>query len=592
MKLEHYGVIGDLHTTALIGSDGSIDWLCLPRFDASACFAALLGDENNGHWRIAPVGTVRRATQSYRADTLILETVFETGEGEVRVIDFMPPADGRHDVIRIVEGVRGRVVMETALTPRFGYGRTRPWIRRTHSEIHAVAGPDALALRTDVELASDDATIRGQFTLTAGQRCRFDLSWYPAHESPPPPLEPEEILRRTERFWHEWTGRCTYRGPYRDAVVRSLIVLKALTYHPTGGIVAAPTTSLPEQLGGVRNWDYRYCWLRDATLTLRAMMRSGYTGEAAAWGDWLLRAVAGDPAELQMLYGAAGERFLREIELPHLAGYEGARPVRVGNAAAEQFQLDVYGEILDATELKRELGLHTSEDAWSLQRQLVEFVAAHWQEPDEGIWEVRGGRRHFTHSKVMAWVALDRGVQAIEKHGLDGDLRRWREVRDEIHAAVCRDGYYAAQGVFTQYFGAQRIDASLLMMPLVGFLPASDPRMERTIRAIRDRLTKDGLVHRYHPHESSDVDGLPPGEGTFLPCSFWLVECLDRIGRGGEARRLFDQLLTLRTPLGLLAEEYDAGAKRLVGNFPQAFSHVALINAAHYLAEAAGPRDA
>lgn len=590
MKIEDYGFIGDMHTAALVGANGSIDWLCLPDFASGACFAALLGTEKNGRWQIAPVAEPTATRQRYRPNTLILETEFDTPEGTLRVIDCMPLSKPRADLIRIVEGVKGRVRVQTELIVRFDYGRTVPWVTRADGATRIVAGPSGLLLRTDVELHGEDLATRGEFTLAQGDRKTFVLTWYPSHEPAPGPLKAEEALKETEQFWRSWSAKCTYDGRWRDAVVRSLITLKALTYQPTGGIVAAATTSLPEQIGGVRNWDYRYCWLRDATFTLLAMMGAGYTTEAARWTDWLLRAVAGDPAQLQILYGVSGERMLPELELPDLPGYEGSRPVRVGNAAVDQFQLDVYGEIMDANHVKRQRGLKTSNDSWRVERHLIEFVVKNWRQPDEGIWEIRGPRRHFTHSKLMAWVAMDRAVKAVETFQLEGELERWRLVRDEIHRDVCEKGYHPELGVFTQYYGSDRLDASLLMMALVGFLPATDPRVEQTIDAIQRKLMRDGLVLRYHPEKSTDVDGLPPGEGTFLPCSFWLVDCLILLGRMAEAESLFERLLHIRTRLGLLSEEFDPVAKRLVGNFPQAFSHVALLNSAYNLAASCSRR--
>ncbi len=591
MKLEHYGFMGDLQTGALVGADGSIDWLCLPRFDADACFASLLGTPDNGRWRIAPVGAAG-GVQRYRPNTLVLETEFETPDGAVRIVDFMPPADGRHDVVRLVEGVRGRVAMEMTLAIRFDYGLTVPWVSRIDGGLKAVAGPNALVLRTEVATRGAELSTCAAFTIGAGEARSFVLTWHRSHEPAPGAIDARGALERTERYWRDWAGRCTYRGEWREQVVRSLITLKALTFAPTGGIVAAATTSLPERLGGVRNWDYRFCWLRDAALTLLAFMDAGYRDEAAAWSDWLVRAVAGDPGQLQMLYGVAGERRLPEVELSHLRGYEDSRPVRIGNAATTQFQLDVYGEVLDAAHLKREIGLPTSAEAWHVQRHLVDFVAAHWHEPDEGIWEPRGPRRHFTHSKVMAWVALDRGVKSVEQYGVAGDAERWRAVRDEIHADVCERGYDRERGVFTQSYGVKALDASLLMLPLLGFLPARDPRMKRTIHAIRDELTIGGLVYRYDPEHSEAFDGLPPGEGAFLPCSFWMVDCLYLLGEVDEARALFERLLGLCSPLGLLAEEYDTDARRLVGNFPQAFSHVGLVHSAQNLSRAIHPAEA
>jgi pentatricopeptide repeat protein len=564
---------------------GSIDWLCLPRFDAPACFAALLGAAENGCWSLGPEQPVRSSRQAYRSDTLILETSLQCAEGDVQIVDAMPTGQPHRRLIRKVGGIAGKVRMRTELRLAFDYGATRPWVRPTPDGVLAIAGPNAVLLRSAVSLRPTDDGAVAEFAISAGEEVSFELCWFPAHESPPAALDLQAALHATEMFWRDWVGRCHREGPWHKAVIRSLITVKALTYAPTGGVVAAATTSLPEKLGGVRNWDYRYCWLRDATLTLRALLHAGFTDEATQWGHWLLRAVAGDPADLQMLYGVAGERFLGEHELPHLRGYEGSRPVRIGNAATKQFQLDVYGEIMDATQLKRRLGLATSEDAWQVQRRLVNFVVEHWPKPDEGIWEVRGPRRQFTHSKVMAWVALDRGIEAVEDQGLEGEVDLWRKVRQEIHDTVCRDGFNARRGAFTQYFGSDRLDASLLMMPLVGFLPIDDPRVQGTVKAIREELMADGLVHRYHPDQSEDVDGLPPGEGTFLPCSFWMVDCLCRMGQVKEAEQLFERLLALRTPLGLLSEEYDLKAGRLVGNFPQIFSHVALLTSAWNLNE-------
>ncbi|ACB76609.1 glycoside hydrolase family 15 protein [Opitutus terrae] len=591
MNLECYGFIGDLHTCALVGVNGSVDWLCLPRADSQAVFAALLGDENNGCWRIAPREPAIRSGQSYQPDTLVLETEFETSSGVVRVIDCMPPGRSRRDLVRVVQGVRGSVPMALRLVIRMDYGRTIPWVRHADGGgMMAVAGPDAVVLRTNVPTHGEQLSTVAEFVVHEGDKVPFVLSWFPSHTPQPDPIDPLRALERTQLFWREWVSRCTYRGEWRDAVVRSLITLKGLTYAPTGGILAAATTSLPEQIGGVRNWDYRYCWLRDATFTLYSFMEAGYTEEAAAWGDWLLRAVAGDPAQLQIMFGAAGERTLTELELPHLAGFEGSRPVRIGNAASAQFQLDIYGEVLDAMHLARKVGLRLGPHSWSLQRHLVDFVVKNWREPDEGIWEIRGPRRHFTHSKVMAWVALDRAVKAIEQFDLPGDLEGWSRAREEIHTDVCEHGYNKQRQAFTQYYGADLLDASLLMMPLVGFLPARDPRVVGTVEAIQRELVQDGLVYRYHPLRSGNVDGLPPGEGAFLPCSFWLVDCLKLIGREREAHELFERLLGLRNGLGLLAEEYDPGHRRLVGNFPQAFSHIGLINSAQNLSRGAvGP---
>jgi GH15 family glucan-1,4-alpha-glucosidase len=584
VNLECYGFISDMHTCALVGLNGSIDWLCLPRADSNAVFAVLLGNERNGNWRIAPEEEPVRSRHAYRTDTLILETEFETGSGVVRVVDCMSPNGPHRHVVRVVEGVRGEVAMKMSLIIRMDYGRTVPWVRHApDGGVCAVAGPDGVMLRTPIETRGEDLSTVATFTVKAGEKYPFVLTWYPSHLPAPEPIDPFDALKKTEAYWTEWSARCTYKGEWRDAVVRSLITLKGLTFAATGGILAAATTSLPEFLGGVRNWDYRYCWLRDATFTLYSFMEAGYTDEACAWSDWLLRAVAGDPAQLQIMYGAAGERSLPEFELHHLGGYENSQPVRVGNAAATQFQLDVYGEVMDAMHLARKVGLRTGEDSWSLQRHLVDFVVRSWKEPDEGIWEIRGPRRHFTHSKIMAWVAVDRAVKAVENFQMKGDVDLWRATRQAIHADVCANGFHPGIGAFTQYYGSELLDSSLLMLPLVGFLPATDPRVVSTIEVIQRELVSDGLVYRYHPMRSADVDGLPPGEGAFLPCSFWLVDCLQLIGRKKEARVFFDRLLGLRNDLGLLAEEYEPTVRRLVGNFPQAFSHVGLINSAQNL---------
>lgn len=583
MKIEDYGFIGNMRTAALIGRDGSMDWLSVPRFDSNACMAALLGEKANGCWQIAPRGEEELGAQRYWPDTLILETEFKRPEGTVRVIDFMPPHSKYREVIRIVEGVKGSVDLKMCLILRFDYGRTVPWLWKDAEGLNAVAGPDALILRTPVATHGEHLSTVAEFTVAEGERTWFVLTWHPSHEGPPPPIDPFRALSQTELYWREWCSRCTYTGEWREPVVRSLLTLKALTFAPTGGIMAAATTSLPEQLGGVRNWDYRFCWIRDATFTLFAMMEAGYTDESRAWTEWLLRAVAGDPSQLQIMYGAAGERGLPELELKHLHGYEGSRPVRIGNAAADQFQLDVYGELMDAMHLARHVGIRTGANSWRLQLHLLEFVEKHWSEPDEGIWEIRGPRRHFTHSKVMAWVAVDRGVKAIEEYNLEGDLERWKKLRQAIFDDVCAHGYDEARASFMQYYGSDQLDASLLMIPLVGFLPPKDPRVVGTVRAIQRDLMMGGLVHRYHPTQSGSVDGLPPGEGAFLPCTFWLVDCLHLMGETSEARKLFHRLLDLRNGLGLLSEEYDPKQRRLVGNFPQAFSHVALVNSAQNL---------
>ena len=583
MKLEDYGFVGDTHTGALIGRNGSLDWLCMPRFDSDACFAALLGSEENGCWQICTKEAALDVHQSYRDETLVLETVFTVANGAVRLIDFMPPRGKYRDVVRIVEGIEGRVDMEMKLIIRFDYGMTIPWVKQTCDGLTAVGGPNALILRSDVPTFGKDLSTRSNFSVSKGDRKSFVLTWHPSHLPCPEPVQAWHALVETENYWREWAERCTYRGEWRDAVVRSLLTLKALTYAPTGGIMAALTTSLPEQLGGIRNWDYRFCWLRDATFTLHSLMLAGYTEEAAAWSNWLLRAVAGDPAQLQIMYGAAGERRLTENELSHLPGYENSAPVRLGNAASEQFQLDVYGEIMGAMHLAREAKIDADPVHWSLQRHLVDFVEANWTQPDEGIWEIRGPRRHFTHSKVMAWVAIDRAVCAVEEFGLEGDVGRWRKLRQTIHDEVCERGFHPGRKAFTQFYGSDKLDASLLMIPLVGFLPATDDRVRSTVERIEEELMSDGCVLRYHPDDSASVDGLPPGEGAFLPCSFWLVNCLHLVGREKDAKEMFQRLLNARTSLGLLAEEYDTAHGRLVGNFPQAFSHVSLINTARRL---------
>jgi GH15 family glucan-1,4-alpha-glucosidase len=584
-RIEDYALIGDLQTAALVSREGSIDWLCFPRFDSGACFAALLGDAENGRWLLEPNEAVHGLTRRYRHETLILETDWETRDGAVRVIDFMPPRETMPDVVRIVEGLRGTVRMRTELVIRFDYGSIVPWVRRldgTNTRI-AVAGPDGLFLRTPVEVRGENMRTVAEFTVEQGQRIPFALTWSPSYAPWPKQIDPEQALRDTEDFWTDFCDRCRFEGAWHDELHRSLIVLKALTYAPTGGIVAAPTTSLPEWIGGVRNWDYRYCWLRDATLTLLAFLQADYVDEARDWRLWLLRAAAGDPADLQIMYGVAGERRLTELELPWLKGYEDSSPVRIGNAASGQLQLDVYGEVLDALYQARVHGLGQSDEAWALQKKLLEYLETGWTQPDEGIWEIRGPRRHFTHSKVMCWVAFDRAVRAVEEQGLDGPVDRWRKIRDEIHNEVCRKGYDAKLASFVQSYGSKELDASLLLIPLVGFLPAEDERVAETIDAIQRTLMRDGLVLRYLTHEEG-VDGLPPGEGVFLPCSFWLVDCLELLGRHDEAHALFERLLGLANDVGLIAEEYDPESKRLLGNFPQAFTHLTLVNSAFNLA--------
>jgi GH15 family glucan-1,4-alpha-glucosidase len=587
--IEDYALIGDTHTAGLVSRDGSIDWLCLPRFDSPACFAALLGDRANGRWLLAPAGGVREVRRRYQGDTLVLETEYRTDEGIVRVVDCMPPRQWDPDVARVVEGVRGRVPMRMELTIRFDYGSIVPWVRQVDGALHAIAGPDSVWLRTPVPVRGENWTTLADFTVAEGERIPFMLTWHASHRPAPRRIDPVRALGDAEAWWGAWASHLDYAGGWQDAVIRSLLTLKALTYAPTGGIVAAPTTSLPEQLGGVRNWDYRYCWLRDATFTLSALMLAGLAEEARAWREWLLRAVAGQPRQMQILYGVAGERRVTEQELDWLGGYEGSRPVRLGNAAVHQFQLDVFGEIMDTLHLGRHIGLESDEAAWDLQQALLEFLESSWREPDEGIWEIRGPRRHFTHSKVMAWVALDRAIKAVELMGHDGPADRWRAVRRELHDEVCREGYDSRRDSFVQYYGADHLDASLLQIPLVGFLPADDPRVKGTVAAIQRELMVDGLVHRYPPEGSQSVDGLPPGEGTFLACTFWLADNLALMGRREEALAIFERLLSLRNDVGLLAEEFDPASGRQLGNFPQAFSHVALVNSANYLSEGPTP---
>lgn len=587
LPLEDYALIGDTYTTALVGKDGSIDWLCWPRFDSDACFAALLGDERNGRWRIAPTAPVLSVRRRYVPGTLVLETDFETADGAVRVIDFMPPRDQVPDVVRIVQGLRGHVPMRMEASLRFGYGDRNPWLRSTPHGISAKAGPDATQLHSRIPMRIADGSISADFTVAEREQIPFVLTWFRSHEHPPRSVDPFQALEGTRSWWRKWTERCAYQGPWREAVLRSLITLKALTYTPTGGIVAAPTTSLPEQLGGARNWDYRYCWLRDATLTLMTLLQAGYTDEAMAWRDWLLRAVAGEPEELQIMYGVAGERRLSEMELPWLSGYAHSRPVRVGNGAVNQLQLDVFGEVMDCLHQARNCGVPPEEESWDLQRHLLHFIEKSWQQPDDGIWEVRGGRKQFTHSKIMAWVAVDRAVKSAELYKLEGPLDEWRALRSRIHAQVCEQGFDPKRNTFVQAYGSRDLDASLLMIPRVGFLPPEDPRVRGTVEAIQRELCHGGFVHRYDTH--SGADGLPPGEGVFLACSFWLADDLALLGREDEAREMFERLLGLCNDVGLLSEEYDVDQRRLVGNFPQAFSHLALITTAQNLSHTGGP---
>ncbi|MGW3403480.1 glycoside hydrolase family 15 protein [Streptomyces zhihengii] len=586
-RIEDYALIGDLQTAALVGADGSVDWLCLPRFDSAACFAALVGDEENGHWRIAPKGADRCTGRRYVGDSLVLETVWETRTGTVRVLDFMPQRDEAPDVVRIVEGVSGSVEMAGTLRLRFDYGSVVPWMRRSDGHRVAVAGPDSVWLRSEPEVKTwgQQFSTCSSFTVAAGESVSFVLTWHPSHQSRPDLVDPHESLRHCLEDWEAWASKCGYEGPYRDAVMRSLITLKALTYAPTGGIVAAPTTSLPEELGGVRNWDYRFCWLRDSTLTLGSLVAVGYLDEAAQWRDWLLRAVAGDPADLQIMYGLAGERRLPEFELSWLGGYGGSVPVRVGNDAANQLQLDVYGEVIDSLFIARQAGLKTERHAWNIQLSLLGFLETAWREPDEGLWEVRGPRRHFVHSKVMAWVAADRAVRTLEAdRSLHGEVDRWREMRDAVHREVCEKGFDPERNTFTQSYGSKELDAATLLIPHVGFLPPDDPRVLGTIAAVQAELGNGPLVRRYST-EGVSVDGLPGDEGTFLACSFWLTDALCMTGRHEEARELFERLLSLRNDLGLLSEEYDPVAGRQLGNFPQAFSHIGLVNTALALQE-------
>jgi GH15 family glucan-1,4-alpha-glucosidase len=583
-RIEDYALIGDGETAALVSRTGSIDWLCWPRFDSAACFAALLGDARNGRWIIAPDVPPERITRRYLDDTLVLETTFETATGKAIVLDFMPLRGSASDIVRIVRGVEGHVRLRSELVIRFEYGSIIPWVTQSHegeTELRAVAGPDSLTLRTPVTFKGVDERSIADFEISAGECVPFVLTYSPSHLPAPARIDAKRALRDTMDFWRAWASRCNDDLPWRGAVVRSLVTLKALIYAPTGGIVAAPTTSLPERLGGARNWDYRYCWLRDATFTLLSLMDAGYFDEAESWRDWLVRALAGDPAQAQIMYGLGGERRLTEWEVPWLCGYRDSRPVRIGNAAAGQLQLDVYGEVADALHHARLGGLTPNSPAWAVQRALTTHVEKIWRQPDEGIWEVRGGRQQFTHSKVMAWVALDRAIKAIERFGLDGPLDRWREVRARIHADVCANGYDSARGSFVQAYGSRELDASLLLIPLVGFLPAADPRVAGTVRAIEDELMVDGLVHRYHTARTDD--GLPSGEGAFLACSFWYVDNLCLSGRYEEAREMFERLLDLRNGVGLLSEEYDVRECRQLGNFPQAFSHVALVDSAFNL---------
>jgi GH15 family glucan-1,4-alpha-glucosidase len=580
VRIEDYALVGDLHTAALVGRNGSIDWLCLPRFDSDSCFTALLGDEKHGRWQIAPRDEPKAVSRRYRPGTLILETDFETADGAARLVDCMPVRDGSPTIVRLVEGLRGEVKMRMHMVIRFDYGATVPWVQQATEGLSALAGPDKLYLRTPVETQGEDLTTVAEFRVREGERIPFSLTWAPSHEPEPDAVDPIWAVAATETWWSDWSGRCTYTGDWHDEVVRSLIVLKALTYQPTGAIAAAPTTSLPEQLGGGRNWDYRYCWLRDASLALDALIVGGYLDEGLAFRSWLMRATAGHPAQANIMYGLAGERRLTEETLDWLPGYEGSAPVRIGNAAAEQFQLDIYGEVIDAGHRGRALVNMIDPKGWRSQLAILDFLEEAWCKPDDGIWEVRGPQRHFVHSKLMAWVAFDRAVKTVERFEAEGSVDRWRELRDEIHAEVLKSGFDGERNTFTQYYGSKELDASTLLIPAMGFLPPDDERVLGTIDAIQRELTKDGLVYRYSADEAGSVDGLEGGEGAFLPCSFWLVDALALAGRRDEARELFQRLLSLGNDLGLFAEEYDPDAGRLVGNFPQAFTHLALVNSA------------
>jgi GH15 family glucan-1,4-alpha-glucosidase len=580
-RIEDYALIGDCRTAALVGHDGSIDWLCWPRFDSDACFAALLGSREHGRWLIAPRDKAS-ITRRYRPNTLVLETYFETPDGAATVVDFMPQRCDQSTIVRYVIGTRGHVAMQTELILRFGYGAIVPWVTRVETgALRAIAGPDMVVLHTPVHVRGKDMTTVGEFTISRGETIPFILTYSPSHLPLPNPVDATGALAETETYWREWSAKCRPAGRWSEAVRRSMITLKALTYAPTGGIVAAPTTSLPERIGGVRNWDYRYCWLRDATLTLLGAMQAGYYEEAQAWREWLLRAVAGSPDQLQIMYGIGGERRLAEWEVDWLPGYENSAPVRIGNAAHSQLQLDVFGEIMDTYHQARRGGLTSNNSGWEIQLAFAEHLKKIWNEPDQGIWEMRGPPQHFTYSKVMAWVAYDRAIKSVETFGLEGPVDEWRKLREEICDEVCERAYDKELGTFVQAYGSKQLDASLLLLPSVGFLPVSDPRIERTVAAIEDKLLHDGFVIRYSTEEVKDA--LPPGEGAFLACSFWLVDAYILQGRLGDAEQMFKRLVALRNDVGLLSEQYDPRAKRLVGNFPQAFSHLALINSAYNL---------
>lgn len=582
-RIEDYALIGDCETAALVDRNGSIDWLCWPRFDSGACFARLLGTDENGSWRIEAQEPIGRTRRRYRPRTLILETDIETADGAFTLIDFMPPRGEASDLVRLVVGKAGRVKIRSLLRIRFDYGAITPWVSRIEQGITAIAGPDMAVLRSPAPLREEEQRIVSEFTLSPGETMPFVLTYSPAYGPVPPSGDPETLLAETDAFWQEWSAHCNYEGPWADAVLRSHITMKALTYGPTGGIVAAPTTSLPEQIGGIRNWDYRFCWLRDAALTLLSLMEAGFVDEARAWRDWLLRAAAGNPSQMQIMYGIAGEHRLPEFELPWLQGYEASRPVRIGNAAHRQFQLDIFGELTDALHVARHTGIPPSEAGWMLEKRLIEFLETVWQEPDEGIWEFRGPRQHFTYSKVMAWRAVDRTVLSAQEFGLHGPIQHWKELRQRIHDDVCAKAFDPSCNSFTQAYESKHLDASLLLIPMTGFLPPEDPRVKGTVAAVEKYLMVDGFVRRYDT--DTRLDGLPPGEGAFLPCSFWLADNFILQGRHTEAENLFVRLLDLCNDVGLLAEEYDPAAGRMLGNFPQAFSHLALVHTARALTD-------
>ncbi len=579
--IEDYALIGDCRSAGLVGRDGSLDWLCFPRFDSPACFAALLGSPENGRWSLAPSDAVQKVERSYQGDTLVLETRYTTDSGEAAVVDCMTIKGVQPEVVRMVVGLRGSVRMRSLFAPRFDYGGALPWVRPESDGVLAVSGPDSLHLRAPTPLEIVDWSALAEFEVAEGERLPFVMTWRPSYLHPASAVDGVSAIEKTARWWQDWADKCTYKGEWRDAVVRSLLTLKALTYAPSGGVAAAATTSLPEWIGGERNWDYRYCWLRDATFTLSALLRTGYVQEARAWSDWLVRAVAGKGADVRIMYGVAGERRLPELELPWLSGYEGSSPVRIGNGAAGQLQLDVYGEVIDCLHLGRRRGIRPRDHEWEVERELIGHLESVYREPDQGVWEIRGGPRHFTHSKVMAWVAFDRAVKNVERFGLPGDAERWARRRDDLHAEICARAFDPDQNAFVQSYESRHLDAGVLVIPLVGFLPPTDPRVVGTVAAVERGLMHDGFVCRYRTE--TGVDGLPRGEGSFLLCTFWLADNYALMGRREDARRLFEKLLAIRNDVGLLSEEYDPAAGRLLGNFPQAFSHLSLVNTAHYL---------